>query len=336
MGIKNLKRLIQKHAPGAISNNFTLYNKRIVIDSSILLYKFRYKYSQDNFHIQGFLYKVIELLEDGIIPIFVFDGPPPLEKQQTLEKRIDNRKKMQERVNELTNTRNTLGLCIGINPEEYIHSDDEETDESGVVNEIKKLNNAIKTIEKNILIVKKIHSDEVMEFLKSLGIPFFKATSESEETCAYLQKHGYADYVLTEDTDALTFGAKQVIFGDKVYHLDIILSEMDLSFDSFVDLCILCGCDYTGTIPKIGPVSALRLIKKYNTIDNFENVVIPDDFDYQSARSIFKQNEKYKIQPNFEIVCMDLKKTQEMFERYSLNNFFLEKLKILIKCNNEC
>ena len=40
MGIKNLKKLIKKHAPDAISDLPSLYNKKIAIDSSILLYKF--------------------------------------------------------------------------------------------------------------------------------------------------------------------------------------------------------------------------------------------------------------------------------------------------------
>jgi flap endonuclease-1 len=169
-----------------------------------------------------------------------------------------------------------------------------------------------------------------MEFLNCLGIPFLKAISESEETCAFLQKNGYVDYVVTEDTDALTFGATKVIFGEKLYTLDSILSGLDLTYESFIDLCILCGCDYTGTIPKVGPVNALKLIKKHNSIDNFENV--PIEFEYQLARKLFTQNENYHYEiSSFCIKSMDLTKVQEIFERYSLNNYFLEKLKILLK-----
>jgi flap endonuclease-1 len=268
MGIKNLKKIIQQHAPNAISNKPDLYNKKIAIDSSILLYKFRYTYTQENFHIQGFLYKVIELLEKGVVPVFVFDGPPPQAKRDTLDKRVETRTKMQERVKELNNLKNEIGQTNGIDPEEYIDSDDET--ENPFVKEIKKINNQIRNISKNILVVKKVHSDEVMEFLKSLGIPFLKAISESEETCAVLQKRGLVDYVLTEDTDALTFGAKQVILGNELYNLDRVLERLEIDYTSFIDLCILCGCDYTGTIPKVGPVNALRLIKRYHSIDNFE------------------------------------------------------------------
>jgi len=330
MGIKNLKKLIQKHAPDAISDKPSLYNKKLAIDSSILLYKFRYTYSEDNFHIQGFLYKIIDFLEKGIIPIFIFDGPPPEAKKNTLDKRINTRTKMKEQINELILLRNDLKQPeeLMFNVEEYI---DDTGNEDENVKEIKKINNQIRNIEKNILIVKKFHSDEVMEFLTSLGIPFLKAVSESEETCAYLQKNGLVDYVLTEDTDALTFGANEVILGEKLYNLKKILFDLDLSYNSFIDLCILCGCDYTSTIPKIGPINALKLIKKWNSIDNFENIIIPENFNYTLARSLFTQNENYDIHNTFEFKPMDTKKVLLLFEHYSLNKYFFEKLKILLK-----
>jgi flap endonuclease-1 len=333
MGIKNLKKIIQKHAPNAISDKPRLYNQKIAIDSSILLYKYRYMYSEDNFHIQGFLYKVIELLEKGIIPVFVFDGPPPEAKKNTLDKRMETRSKMKERVQELTLLRNNLNVNGTIDIDEFIYSDDEngnEIEDNEKIKEIKKINNKIRNIEKNILIVKKIHSDEVMEFLNCLGIPFLKAISESEETCAFLQKNGYVDYVITEDTDALTFGAKKVIFGEKMYNLDSILSGLELNYNQFIDFCILCGCDYTCTIPKIGPVNAYKLIKLYGSIDNFKNV--PAEFEYQLARKLFTQNENYDYEiSSFCIKSMDIDKVQNFFEKYSLNNYFLEKLKILLK-----
>jgi len=35
----------------------------------------------------------------------------------------------------------------------------------------------------------------------------------------------------------------------------------------FVDLCILCGCDYTKNIGNIGPTKAYQLIQKYGSIE---------------------------------------------------------------------
>lgn len=40
-----------------------------------------------------------------------------------------------------------------------------------------------------------------------------------------------------------------------------------MSMDQFIDLCILCGCDYTGKIINIGPMKAYDYIRKYGTIE---------------------------------------------------------------------
>ena len=43
-------------------------------------------------------------------------------------------------------------------------------------------------------------------------------------------------------------------------------------YASFIDFSILIGCDYNkkNKLPKVGPVKALELIKKYNSIDNIQ------------------------------------------------------------------
>lgn len=40
------------------------------------------------------------------------------------------------------------------------------------------------------------------------------------------------------------------------------LQGLDLTREKFVDLCILCGCDYTGSVKGIGPKKALNLIRQ--------------------------------------------------------------------------
>ena len=45
------------------------------------------------------------------------------------------------------------------------------------------------------------------------------------------------------------------------YCLEGILENLEISYNQFVDLCILCGCDYTSKIYGIGYVNAYKLIK---------------------------------------------------------------------------
>ena len=37
--------------------------------------------------------------------------------------------------------------------------------------------------------------------------------------------------------------------------------------DQFIDLCILCGCDYVNNIRGVGPVTALKWINKSKNIE---------------------------------------------------------------------
>jgi flap endonuclease-1 len=74
--------------------------------------------------------------------------------------------------------------------------------------------------------------------------------------------------------DSLAFKAAYLLrsFSNKktpvqeICHADL-LTLLDLSHDQFVDLCILCGCDYTTTITRVGPNTAYKLIKQHDTIE---------------------------------------------------------------------
>jgi flap endonuclease-1 len=49
--------------------------------------------------------------------------------------------------------------------------------------------------------------------------------------------------------------------------LEAALRGLELTFEQFVDLCILCGCDYCNTIKGVGPKTALKLIKQFKNIE---------------------------------------------------------------------
>ena len=131
-------------------------------------------------------------------------------------------------------------------------------------------------------------------------------------------KAGKAYATVSEDMDSLTFGSSILIRGMSTskntkgpelveIELPKVLSALNLTHEKFVDLCILCGCDYTNTIGGIGPVKAFKFIQDY---DNIENVlkhvekeiahqnsgkktryIIPDEFTFEDARHIFLNNE---------------------------------------------
>lgn len=49
-----------------------------------------------NSHLMGTFYRTIRLLENGIKPVYVFDGKPPQMKSSELEKRADRRQEAQK------------------------------------------------------------------------------------------------------------------------------------------------------------------------------------------------------------------------------------------------
>jgi flap endonuclease-1 len=75
--------------------------------------------------------------------------------------------------------------------------------------------------------------------------------------------------------DVLTFGspvmlknlfntipAKGASGGRPVYEINlaVALAQLNINMDQFIDFCILSGCDYLETIPKIGPSMAFKVL----------------------------------------------------------------------------
>eukprot|EP00920_Eleutheroschizon_duboscqi_P014032 GHVT01032809.1.p1 GENE.GHVT01032809.1~~GHVT01032809.1.p1 ORF type:complete len:355 (+),score=84.92 GHVT01032809.1:218-1282(+) len=214
-----------------------------------------------------------------------------------------------------------------------------------------------------------------------MGLPVVVAPCEAEAQCAELTKTGKAFATATEDADALTFGstvllrnlsfsgnaqAKTTVGGSSAtssantvmaIKLDVALSELQLTMDEFVDLCILCGCDYCGTIRGIGPKKAYTLIKQHRTLERvIENLdatthPIPDPFPFEQAREFFKNPEVIPgnnvnlkwAEPDFEgfkkflvdenqfteqrvdNYIQRLKKSKQKFNQRRLDSFFVRK-----------
>lgn len=126
-------------------------------------------------HLLGTFYRTIRLIENGIKPVYVFDGKPPQMKSGELNKRHEKRVEAQKALEKAT--------------------------EAGDVGEIDKFN-------KRLVKVTKLHSEEVKKLLKMMGVPYVDAPCEAEAQCAALVKAGKVYAAATEDMDALTFGSK--------------------------------------------------------------------------------------------------------------------------------
>ena len=96
------------------------------------------------------------------------------------------------------------------------------------------------------------------------------------------------------DTESSRTNTKRPVFE---VALSTLLAQLDVSMDTFIDFCILCGCDYCGTIRGIGPTTAFKMLKTHGTIEaaiaSLDEAKRPaaDEWPIEGARALFKQPE---------------------------------------------
>ena len=309
MGIKRLMNLLREKAPKSIKSvplsNYT--GQLFALDASMAMYQFlistqtiktgfsiaELRDEQGNLtgHLLGLLNRTLMLMEHGIRPVWVFDGKPPEAKMNTLR----GRKEIKENAEK---------------------EKDEAKDQGDMEKALKFANQTIKIDQKM--------TDDAKKLISLLGLPVIEAPSEAEATCSILAKDKKVFAAATEDMDTLCFGCPVLIrelTGKEEniieIKLDVALSELGLTMDEFVDLCILCGCDYCERIEGIGCIKAFQLIKEYKTIekvieytekynkdDNHKKKMTynKENFDFVQARELFKKPEVIdtsKVELNF-------------------------------------
>lgn len=221
-------------------------------------------------HLSGMFFRTIRMVVNGLKPIYVFDGKPPMLKSGELSKRQERR--------------------------EATEAELQKAREAGDAEEVEKFT-------RRLVKATKQHSEDCKTLLTLMGIPHFDAPCEAEAQCAALVRAGKAFAVGTEDMDALTFGANVLLrnlsFSEarkmpiREFALDKALAELEMTMPEFIDLCILLGCDYCDTIRGIGPHRAITLIKQHRSIDEVlkhldtKKHPVPEDWMYKEARELF-------------------------------------------------
>lgn len=243
-------------------------------------------------HLMGMFYRTLRMVDNGIKPLYVFDGAPPKLKSGELAKRFQRKQTAQD------------GL--------------EEAKETGTAEDIEKFSR--RTVR-----VTREHNAECQKLLKLMGIPYIIAPTEAEAQCAVLARAGKVYAAASEDMDTLCFNTpillRHLTFSEQrkepiqEIRLDKVLEGLNMERKQvrfphaprplkllltlvlqFVDLCILLGCDYLDPVPKVGPTTALKLIREYGTLekvveamenDSKKKYTLPEDWPYKDARDLF-------------------------------------------------
>lgn len=286
MGIKNLFKVISDNAPSAIKiTDFqALSGRKIAIDASMSLYQFLIAVRQTDglqlssdtgettSHLIGIFYRTIRMIEQGLKPVYVFDGKPPELKSNELQKRSDAREKAEKAKAEAV--------------------------ETGTAEEVQKY-------ERRLVTVTREQNEEAKRLLRLMGVPYVEAPGEAEAQCAAMARSNKVYAAASEDMDTLTFNApvmlRHLTAGDQKkqpvteINLNAVLEGLNMSLSQFVDLCMLLGCDYCDPIRGMGPSTAFKLITEFKSIEKIKEVLIsrggklqiPDDWPYKKVRDSF-------------------------------------------------
>jgi hypothetical protein len=262
MGVKFLKNYINANCIGVRKCNLNEFsNKRIVVDASIYLYK----YKGQQMLVNGIINLIGLFAEHNISPVFVFDGKPKHAKRDELIKRKTEKINAWQQLKALQ----SQGL----------------TDE---------------TLQMKSTRVSKADINTVKNILDRLGVLYIDALYEADEVCAMLMLHNQVDVCLSDDTDMFVFGCNTVMRElspdgmGKVYNLNKILFSMNMNFQTFKQLCIISGNDYYKSDKNL--YYYINLYKKCPPFCNFYEWLYNHGHikDYESLKQAFNH---YELEP---------------------------------------
>lgn len=261
-----------------------LENKIIAIDTSQMIYQFLSSIRQQDgtplmdskqritSHLQGIITRITNLMAQNIKLCFVFDGKPPLLKIKEQEER-EYRKQLAEK--------------------KFREAKEEGNEE------------LMLRYSKQSIRLKKEMIDESKELIQALGLPILQAPSESDIQIAFMNERDDVWACASSDFDCLLHGAPRLIrnltvsqrrrissgayinISPELIELKEVLDNLGISQDQLIVLSILVGTDYNYGVPKVGPKTALRLVRQYKNFDELFKEV-KADFDWKKIYATFK------------------------------------------------
>ncbi|XP_020814673.1 flap endonuclease GEN-like [Drosophila serrata] len=243
MGVKELWTVLTPHAERKPINE--LRGKKVAIDlagwvcESLNVVDY---FVHPRHHLKNLFFRTCYLIWEKVTPVFVLEGVAPKLKSQVIAKR-----------NELQ--------FRGVKPKEATAgSSQAPKGDKGRT----RFNHVLKQCETLLL---------------SMGIQCVQGPGEAEAYCAFLNKHGLVDGVISQDSDCFAYGAVRVYRNFSVstqgaqaaaggavdiYDMREITARMDFGQHKIIVMALLCGCDYCPDgIGGIGKDGVLKLFNKY-------------------------------------------------------------------------
>lgn len=246
MGIRHLNKYLKHNCSQSINcvSLSSLANKKIAVDVSIYMYK----YLADNVLIENFYLMMGIFKQNSITPVFIFDGKPPVEKNDMLKERRKTRMRLEKEYNVLKEQLNGL-------------NDDDNKNE---------LMKELLVLKKKIVYITKQNISDIKTLITAYGFSYYDAEEEADEICVKLVLTNQVWGCMSEDMDMFMYGCPFVIRYLNliqgtvvVYNTYSILNDINIDIDNFRLICALSGTDYNIN-NELTLFDALNLFEKYN------------------------------------------------------------------------
>ncbi|XP_017070576.1 flap endonuclease GEN [Drosophila eugracilis] len=244
MGVKELWGILTPHCERKPINE--LRGKKVAIDlagwvcESLNVVDY---FVHPRHHLKNLFFRTCYLIWEQVTPVFVLEGVAPKLKSQVIAKR-----------NELQ--------FRGVKPKNSPECTQNQPPKGEKGRS--RFNHVLKQCETLLL---------------SMGIQCVQGPGEAEAYCAFLNKHGLVDGVISQDSDCFAYGAVRVYRNFSVstqgaqaaaggavdiYDMREITTRMDFGQNKIIVMALLCGCDYCPDgIGGIGKDGVLKLFNKY-------------------------------------------------------------------------
>lgn len=232
MGIQYLNSYIKKNVSnqGLVKVSLKMLKGKIIaVDISIYLYR----YLAEGELIENIYHMLSLFYYYEVIPIFIFDGKPPIEKYKLIQKR--NQEKTQAKLT-------------------YKKLKEELENNNYDINYENKLIDSMENLKKKFIKLESKDLEKVKKLITAFGFNYLQANCEADLLCGKLVNKNIAWACMSEDMDMFLYGCNRVIRYFSIinhtviiYNLKTILNELNLTFKEFKEICVISGTDYNLT-----------------------------------------------------------------------------------------
>ena len=229
MGIKYLNSFLRENCSNSIKCMpvMELSGKKIAVDISIYLYK----YEGDGTLIENMYLMMAIFRYYNIVPIFIFDGKPPTEKKELLQKRKDDKVTAEKEYDLLKYKLESNTNIDDVDKQEIILNMD--------------------SLKKKIVYLTKDKINMVKELIRAFGLTYYDAPGEADELCAMLVFKKKVWACMSEDMDMFVYGCQRVLRYFSLLNHTIVLydtkgimTDLGITQIDFREICVLSGTDY--------------------------------------------------------------------------------------------